>query len=166
MAGTSLVAGEAVVVVSFDPTDVLNASKLAAFQAHYGIGSEVNIVGGLSAALSNFSGRISLQQPDTPNLLGEIPNVVVDEVVYDDLPPWADADGSGQVLEHDDFSASGSLASNWDAAAPTPGAFEQEFFQLGDVDRNGIVNFLDIVPSLRPRPPTNLFSRRMSTKTE
>jgi len=51
--GTSLAAGEAIVVVSFDPTDVLNASKLAAFIEHYGISTGVTIFGGYTGALSN-----------------------------------------------------------------------------------------------------------------
>jgi hypothetical protein len=144
-AGDSLDAGDAVVVVSFDPVDALNANKLAAFVAHYGLASSVTVVGGFTGALSNSTGRISLQQPDAPDLLGEIPHVVVDELVYDDLSPWADADGSGQVLERDALSASGALASSWIAADPTPGAFEDEFL-IADVNLDGVVNFLDIAP--------------------
>ena len=96
-------------------------------------------------SLSNSSGRISLQQPDTPGLLGDIPRVVVDEVVYDDLAPWGDADGSGLVLERDDLSANGNLAASWIAAVPTPGAFEfEQEFLLGDVNQDGLVDFSDI----------------------
>ena len=36
-AGTSLGAGEAIVVVSFDPSDVSNVLKIEAFKEHYGI---------------------------------------------------------------------------------------------------------------------------------
>lgn len=147
--GTSLAAGEAIVVVSFDPTDVLNAAKLAAFRAHYNIPSSTNIVGGFEGGLSNSSGRISLQQPDTGNFaLGVVPRVVVDEVVYDDLAPWADADGTGQVLERDDLAASGGFASSWIAAAATPGVFEDDFV-LGDANLDGVVNFLDIAPFIQ-----------------
>ncbi len=142
-AGTSLASGEAIVVVSFDPSDSINASKLAAFREHYNIGAGVVIVGGLSASLSNSTGRIALQQPDTPDLLGAIPHVVVDEVVYDDLAPWGDADGSGQVLERDDFSANGNLASSWITASPTLGFFEDDFL-LGDVNQDGVMDFSDI----------------------
>ena len=142
--GTILPARAAIVVVSFDP--VVETAKLNAFRAHYGIGSGVTIVGGLSASLSNSTGRIALQQPDTPDALGEIPNVVVDELVYDDLLPWPDADGSGQSLERDDLDANGNLATNWLAAVPTPGAFEATPFFLGDANVNGVVDFLDISP--------------------
>ena len=131
--------------VSFDPSLAINANKLAAFQAHYGLASSVTIVGGLNDSLSNSSGRISLQQPDTPDLLGAIPHVVVDELVYDDLSPWANADGNGQVLERDDLTANAALSTTWVAAAPTPGAFEDEFL-IADVNLDGIVSFLDIAP--------------------
>ena len=78
-------------------------------------------------------------------MLGEIPHVVVDEVVYDDLAPWGDADGSGLVLERDDLSANGNLATSWIAAAPTPGVFEFEReFVLGDSNQDGVLDFLDI----------------------
>jgi hypothetical protein len=144
-AGSTLAAGAALVVVTFDPADALNANKLAAFKTHYGLGAGVTIVGGLNDSLSNSTGRISLQQPDTPDLLGVIPHVVVDELVYDDLAPWANADGSGQVLERDDLSASGALASSWIAADSTPGAFGDDFL-IADVNLDGIVNFLDVAP--------------------
>ena len=117
---TSLASGASIVVVSFDPNDSLNANKLSAFRAHYGISANTNLVGGFTGGLSNSSGRISLQQPDTPDQL-ETPRVVVDEVVYDDLAPWADADGSGASLTRISASANGNLASSWDAASPTPG---------------------------------------------
>ena len=68
---------------------------------------------------------------------------MVDEVVYDDLAPWGDADGSGLSLERADLSANGNLASSWVAAAPTPGAFESDFL-LGDANLNSVVDFSDI----------------------
>ena len=119
-AGTSLEAGESIAVLSFDPSAAANASLLNAFIAHYGLTSSANLVGGLSEGLSNSSGRISLQQPDTPDATG-IPRVVVDEVVYDDLSPWADADGSGQSLNRNDSLSYGNLAGSWTAGTATPG---------------------------------------------
>jgi len=116
---------------------------IAAFREHYNISLGVTIVGGFSGSLSNSTGRISLQQPDMPDLLGVVPHVVVDEVVYDDLAPWGNADGSGLVLERDALSANGSLAASWIAAAPTPGVFEDDFL-LGDVNQDGVVDFSDI----------------------
>ena len=145
VAGTTLAAGAALIVVSFDPSDFINLPKLAAFRAEYGLSNSDIIVGGYTGSLSNSSGRISLQQPDTPDALGVVPRVVVDEVVYDDLAPWGDADGSGLSLQRDDLSANGNLASSWVAATPTPGAFENDFI-LGDASLNNIVDFGDIAP--------------------
>ena len=54
-------------------------------------------------------------------MLGEIPHVTVDEVIYDDLPPWADADGTGSSLNRIDGAVNGNFASNWSAEAPSPG---------------------------------------------
>ena len=141
--GANLPAGEVILVVSFDPA--IDVGKLNAFRAHYGIGSGVAIVGGLSASLSNSTGRIALQQPDAPDVLGTIPNVVVDELVYDDLTPWPDADGSGLTLERAELDVNGSFATSWIAAVPTPGAFDSSFL-LGDANLDGVVNFLDITP--------------------
>ena len=117
LAGSSLASGKSVVVVSFDPND---STKLSAFRAHYGLTGTVNIVGGFSGGLSNSSGRIALQQPDTPDM-ADIPRVVVDEVVYDDLAPWADADGSGFSLNRNSALVNGNFASSWIASSPTPG---------------------------------------------
>ncbi len=144
-AGTALGAGESLIVVSFDPESSANSFKLAAFKAHYDISPSVTIVGGFTGSLSNSSGRIALQQPDAPDAFGFVPRVIVDEVVYDDLSPWGDADGSGQALERDALAASGSLASSWIASAATPGVFESDFL-LGDVNQNGQVDFADIPP--------------------
>ena len=142
-AGTSLAAGAAILIVSFDPT--LNPTKLAAFEAHYSVTSDINIVGGLAGSLPNGTGRVALQQPDAPDAGGIFPHVVIDEVVYDDVTPWPAADGSGQSLTRDDVAANGGFAASWTAAAPTPGVFESEFL-LGDVNRDGVVDFSDISP--------------------
>ena len=121
-ASTSLAVNESIVIVSFDPG--VDANKRSAFVTHYGISSATNIVGGFGGAdgsvLSNSSGRISLQQPDAPDISG-LPHVVVDEVVYDDLTPWADADGSGDSLNRNSALVSGNLATSWNASTPTPG---------------------------------------------
>jgi hypothetical protein len=117
----SIAAGGTWVLVSFDPS--ISTNKLNAFRAHYGIGTNINVIGPFSddgSFLSNSSGRISLQQPDDPVAL-EIPHVTVDEVVYDDLSPWADADGSDDSLNRISGIVNGNFASNWNAATPTPG---------------------------------------------
>ena len=120
-AGTSIAAGGTIAVLAFDPTDSVNASKLAAFMEHYELDSADNLVGGLAGSLSNSSGRIALQQPDTPDGT-VIPRVVVDEVVYDDLAPWADADGSGPSLNRLGVNEYANDPDSWNALTPTPGS--------------------------------------------
>jgi len=118
-AGTSLAAGESIAVVSFDPADPLNANTLAAFLEHYGLSSATNLVGGLDGGLSNSFGRVALQQADFSQL--GAPGVVVDEVVYDDLAPFANADGNGLSLQRVDATSNATFAASWIAELPTPG---------------------------------------------
>jgi spore coat protein CotH len=124
-AGTNLGPGGTIVVVNFDPALAANSALLNAFRAEYGIGNSVNVFGPLNFNLSNSYGRVSLQQPDTPPLDDPtlIPYVLVDEVVYDDLAPWnVSADGTGPSLTRDQIGVRGTLASNRNAATPTPGS--------------------------------------------
>jgi len=64
--GTSLEPGETLVVISFNPTNPLNATRLAAFRAHYGIGAEVELVGGYDGQLNNQGEAVRLLRPETP----------------------------------------------------------------------------------------------------
>ena len=52
-AGTSLTAGESLVIVPFDPTSAGNAGRLAAFRVHHALDESIRLVGGYSGALSN-----------------------------------------------------------------------------------------------------------------
>lgn len=118
-AGT-LAAGATLVVVAFDPTDSANAEQLSVFQSHYGVGS-IPIVGGFTSNLGNSSGRVSLQQPDVTDPMA-VEFVTVDEVVYDDLAPFANADSSGNSLNRITRGSYGNDAASWVAAMPTPGS--------------------------------------------
>lgn len=122
-AGDALAPGETRVLVTFDPADAANSSRVEAFRVHYGISSAVVLLGPLDSNLSNSSGRISLQGPDSPPASDPtaIPHVLVDEVLYDDLAPWANADGTGLSLHRGSADEVGNLASNWLGLTPTPG---------------------------------------------
>ena len=144
-AGTMLAAGEAVVVVAFNPDNPDNANRLSAFRTHYGIGNSVRILGGYGGNLSNGSDRVQLQRPDTPPIdqPGLFPGLYEDEVLYDDLAPWPAADGTGVSLNRTSATSFGNDSSSWVAGAPTPG---QVSFgnSPGDLTGDGTVDVQDI----------------------
>ncbi len=116
--------GESIPVLAFDPTDPLSADKLNAFRTDYGISDSVPLLGGFSGDLGNSYGRVSLQQSDDSPLDNPTvtPWVTVDEVVYDDLAPFANADNTGQSLNRTTAASFGNAASSWTATIPTPGS--------------------------------------------
>ena len=143
--GTTLAAGETLLVVSFNPTRVDNANRLAAFRAHYGLDAGVRLVGGYGGQLSDNGEIIQLQRPDDPPLdqPNLIPRLLEDEVLYDDLAPWpVTADGSGQSLQRVSFSTYGNTADNWSAGTPTPGAVSVSV--SADFNGDGRVDEADI----------------------
>ena len=122
--GDSMVSGESLIVVSFDPDSPVNVAKLAAFRSTYGIGTNVRVEGPFSGALSNSHGIVKLQAPDQPPTDDPLltPRVMVDEVYYDDLAPWPTAaDGTGFSLQRLAPSTLGNYHDSWVAEAPTPG---------------------------------------------
>ncbi|TWT36647.1 CotH protein [Posidoniimonas corsicana] len=136
---TNLLPGENLLLVSFDPNDASNTELTAAFRAHYGLGTEVTILGGFSGNLSNGFARVELQKPE---MLGEggVVHITADEVLYDDLAPWPEAvDGQGQSLQRLGATLYGNDSTSWYAAAPTPGAVSFLPALPGDYDGNGTV---------------------------
>ncbi len=106
-----------VVVVSFNP-----AVDGPAFRARYGVAPEVPLYGPYSGKLDNSGERVRLSRPDAPNGR-DVPQIRVDQVDYADLPPWnAIADGLGASLQRLVVGDYGNDATNWNAAAPTPGS--------------------------------------------
>ena len=141
--GTVLAAGEVLVVISFNPTAAANASRLAAFRAHYGIDDSVAIVGGYADQLNNDLENIILQRPENPPLDDPtfVPYVIEDLVIYDDVAPWpVGADGLGDALQRIGFGA-GTNSAQWNAAPPTPGSIVVD---AGDLNDDGTVDAHDI----------------------
>lgn len=114
-AGTVIAPGQTVVITSFIATD----PRADSFRSEYGISDSVELLGGFSSSLNNSFGLISLQRISDPAATSF---VAVDEIVYDDLPPFENADGNGLSLNRVSVNAFGSDASSWVAATPTPGA--------------------------------------------
>jgi len=126
-AGTSIPADGRLIVVGFDPAT--ETTRLDTFIAAYNTRSltiGVEIVGPWSGNLSNAGERLALKRPLEPDQPGQsVCWVIVDEVIYADVPPWPEAaDGTGDVLQRvsADQYHSGNDPANWQAASPRPGS--------------------------------------------
>ena len=119
---STMAANGTLVIVGFDPT---NTVLLNEFKAAYGVTSVVTILGPWSGQLANSTEEIELRRSDTPQQppatdAGFVPYLLVDRVVYADLPPWsAVADGSGWSLQRVSLSGYGNDPTNWLAAVPS-----------------------------------------------
>jgi hypothetical protein len=146
-ANTQLAAGASLLVLPFNPSDPLNALRLAAFKAHYALAPSVLLVGGYAGQLDNNGERIALQRPtsalpDEPNI---IPRVGEDEIVYDDLAPWPTAaDGTGASLQRSSINSYGNAAASWHSADPTPGSFAVDGGPPGDFNDDGRIDGVDM----------------------
>jgi hypothetical protein len=145
--GSTLGASETLVVLSFNPDNPTNASRVAAFRAQYGIDASVTLVGGFSGRLDDAGERVTLQRPDEPPVEEPttIPRLLEDEVIYDDVAPWAtDADGMGSSLTRLAPTFFGSSAASWSASAPSPGSVSAIGTVSGDFNGDGAVTATDI----------------------
>src|SRR5947209_11790769 len=104
----SLDAGQALLLVSFSPTD--NPAQLNNFRNKYGTPGTVQVFGPYTtnrtnASLINSGGHIDLFKPDPPQDtnhgdFGFVPYILVDKVVYSNAFPWpAQTDGTGKALQ-------------------------------------------------------------------
>ncbi|MFP6695119.1 MAG: lamin tail domain-containing protein, partial [Pirellulales bacterium] len=127
-AGSSIAAGQSIVVLSFNPDDPANGSRVNAFLTHYGLSKNAPLLGGYLGKLDDDGEKVQLQRPDAPppeepNL---IPRLIEDEVVYGDEAPWTtEPDGGGQSLNRNGTGLWGNAATSWVAAAPSPGTYNQ-----------------------------------------
>ncbi len=144
--GTQIDAGETLVILSFDPADPLNASRLDALRAHYGLAEDAALWGGYNGQLSNSGERVQLQRPDVPPPEDPtlIPRLNEDEVLYDNLAPWAvTASGGGDSLQRGGPGLYGNAANSWTGTTPSPGTVD--FNQVpGDFTGDGTVDATDI----------------------
>src|SRR5438093_7600739 len=121
---TTLAAGEAVLVVSFDPVTDTNA--LGAFLDAYG-SVTARLFGPYGGKLNNSSDSVELVKPDAPVSepgldFGYVPSILVDKVRYADRFPWPQlADGTGASLMRLTLSAYGNDPTNWFGWYSTPG---------------------------------------------
>jgi len=143
--GMTIAAGETLAIVPFNPDAVENGDRLSAFRAHYGLNESVTLLGGYGGQLNDFGERVVLQRPDAPPPEDPtlIPRLSEDEVLYDNVPPWADtAAGGGDSLQRNAAGQYGNLSGSWFAAAPSPGTVD--FDVTGDFTGDGVVDADDI----------------------
>lgn len=124
--GTTLAAGEAMVVVPFDPN---NAARSAAFREFYEIDASVRLFGPWSAntqgvpdTLSNSSETVTLRMPMLD--LDVVVHAAVDRIEYSDNADesWPTvADGAGGSLSRSSNGAFGNIVTSWGATRPSPG---------------------------------------------
>lgn len=119
---TVLAAGEALLLVNFDPAT--NATALAAFKSLYGITDlDIQFFGPYKDKLSNTGERLALEKPQAPDLPGEsVSWVIVDEAIYFDKWPWPEgARSTGKSLQRLPGLYSGNNPANWEVPeGPTP----------------------------------------------
>ncbi len=144
--GTMIAAGEALLVISFNPDSPDNSNRLAAFREQYGLIASTRLVGGYAGQLGDSGDGVRLMRPDTPPLDEPdfTPHTIEDEVLYDDVAPWATAaDGDGSSLQRVTPTAYGNAAASWIAAAPSPAVVD--FSNIpGDLTGDGDVTSEDI----------------------
>jgi hypothetical protein len=141
-------AGSTLLVVSFDPQAPDNATRLAAFRAHYGIGEQVPLVGGYQGQLSDTGESVRLERPDAAAADADpIPRLLEDEVSYDNLTPWpVEAAGAGKSLARKMGAVPwGNSPDSWIAADPSPGTTNFAFAQPGDSNLDGQFDQQDLV---------------------
>ena len=144
--GTMIASGEALLVLSFNPDRADNSNRLAAFREQYGLDDSIRLVGGYGGRLSDAGDVVRLMRPDTPPMDEPefIPHTIEDEVLYDDVAPWATAaDGAGDSLQRLTPTGYGNTAASWKAALPSPAVVDFSTVP-GDLTGDGIVASDDI----------------------
>ncbi len=116
---TTLSPQERILIVGFDVQK--NPSMESAFRSIYHITTNARIFGAFSKKLNNDEDKIQLIKP-VYNKVGEIMDVLVEEVHYKDYSPWPpSADGIGLSLQRLYLDKFGNEPTNWVAVKPNPG---------------------------------------------
>ncbi len=144
-AGTTLAAGQYLVILPWNPAAPDNALRLSAFRAQYGVSEQTRLVGGFVGQLNDGADQVKLLRYELISAGPPLTTAHVreDEVVYSDLTPWPQAaDGAGSSLQRKAADAYGNAASSWNAGPATPG--RSSAVARGDFDGNATVDGRDI----------------------
>jgi hypothetical protein len=146
-AGTQLLPGETLLVLSFDPSSAANANRTSAFRTHYDITPSIRLLGGFAGQISDSGEELRLERsvPQVVDGVTILSLIVEDRVLYDDLSPWpVEADGSGVTLQRHSVLRFGSDVTAWEATDPTPGIAPILVDIPGDFTGDGAVDGSDI----------------------
>jgi len=120
--GTTIGAGQLLVVVPFDPA--VDGAKIADFENVYDVNIGANLpnyLGPYTGRLDNGGELLTLRRALPPGGSAS-PQVVEDQLGYEDVAPWpVAADGQGQSLQRELADLWGRDPSHWTGAAPSPG---------------------------------------------
>jgi hypothetical protein len=99
----------------------------ALFRTRYAVPASAQILGPYSGNLQDSGERLELKRPGAPTLDAQgqtvIPYITVDEVRYNDKPPWpVSADGEGPSLQRLNSSLYGNDPTNWFASGSSAGS--------------------------------------------
>ncbi len=123
--GSALTGGQYAIVAGGDP---------AAFRASNSIPAHVQIFGPFEGVLDNAGERIRLRKPGSPEPDGTVPYVLVEEIDYDDDPPWPAAGRiDGRSIDRVDPGWFGNDPAHWRAGLPGGAAGAE----LSDGDSDG-----------------------------
>lgn len=148
-AAATIPAGGAILVVSFDPALLSEASR---FRTHFGIqSSNIILFGPFVGRLGNHSDRVALEKPEAPDAPGEpLSWVTIDETIY---TRDSGAFATGESLNRIDFTQSGNVPSNQRAASPTPGWIAVA--SSGDADGDTLPDDWELAHGLNPADPSD-----------
>ncbi len=144
-AGVTILPGDTLVLLPFDPNDPLAATQKAAFEAAYGVTLGATAVGPFLGNLSDEGEMLSLLRPGTPPLddPGFVPMHISYQVNWGIAAPWpTEANAGGDSLNLVMPDLFGNYGWNWQPLTPTPGEFVLNLF--GDVDLDGDIDADDI----------------------
>lgn len=137
-AGTMLADAARLVLVSFDPDDLVLDLE---FRTIYGVPNDITLLGPWTGgALDNSGDTVKLLAPTDPPAGDPGPvHYLVDRVIYDSESPWPTiANGAGNSLRRLTTENHGDISTSWSAAMPTPGSGAPAVLP-GDYDGNGAV---------------------------
>jgi len=140
--GTTLAAGDTLVLVNFNPADNVLAGE---FRNLYGADSSVQLQGPMTGQLKNSGEEVKLLAPTAPPIGDPGPVFyLVDRVTYRDNSPWpATADGQGDALARTGSDNFGDLAASWLAMPPSPGSVPFTPAYRADFNADGLVDSAD-----------------------